>query len=153
MEGTEEIHQGGGPRTRPESSTSSRGRYTPQSSTSSCANSQNRVNTSGRERERERAQDREVERRDVSAQGSLLQERLREKKAARLSERRRSVDVDMPLVDDRIVSASSPIRNGSGIARQSREARPSSSGGRAAGKKGMGVKEMEEVCRILPEFV
>lgn len=82
--------------------------------------------------------------------GSLLQERLREKKAARLSEKRNSMDLDT-LQGDRGGVQSSPVgfRTASRAGRDKDVRRPSSSGKvpgeRVVGKKGMGIKEMEEV--------
>jgi hypothetical protein len=85
--------------------------------------------------------------------GSLLQERLREKKAARLSERRKSMDID--TFQDRGGVQSSPVgfRTASRAGRDRDARRPSSSGKgageRVVGKKGMGIKEMEEVRRCM----
>lgn len=106
------------------------------------------MNSSGREREGEREQHRESDRREISGQ-SLLQERLREKKAARLSERRQSVDTDMGAV-----SMSSPIRDGSGSIRQAREPadRPASSRGRVVSKQSLGIKGMEEASIFIVEL-
>jgi len=116
-------------RTRPESSASSHiGRMTPSSSNSSAANlgSLRNGNTNS----------------NASARGStggasLLQERLRERKveSARQSRRR---SVDMSAAGDRGVQ-SSPVKA------SLREERRPSSGGMGSGK-GLGVKQIEEVC-------
>lgn len=149
----ERVHQVDASRsnTRPPSSASSRGRYTPQSSNGSFAvqqQQQYRANSSGRDSQSDRQQQRDLEQRDNSGP-SLLQERLREKKAARLSERGQSVDADMGAV-----SMSSPIRDTAGTVRQARDSsdRPSSRGGRQISKKGMGIKEMEEVCISVQDY-
>lgn len=83
-----------------------------------------------------------------STTGSLLQERLKEKKAARLSERRQSVSNDTTL-DTRYIKSPSPMRKES-VAGQSKDVKRLSSGGiggseRQTFKNGMGVKEMEQV--------
>jgi len=105
---------------RPESSASSHTRMTPTSSNSSAAHLPSR--------------NQNLSTRAPSGGASLLQERLRERKveSARQS-RRRSVDMDA----ERGIQ-SSPVRG----PREDR--RPSSSGIVAA--KGMGVKQIEEVC-------
>lgn len=90
-------------------------------------------------------QDRAQGNRRESLGASLLQERLKEKKVARSSERRQSTDLDV-LPDDS-GAKSSPQAGAIGRLGRDRERRPSSSGGRPLplGKKGMGLKEMEEV--------
>lgn len=131
---------------RPESSLSSRSKFTPQSSNTSFANLQPR--SQGTSREREWIQDRSQNDRREMQGASLLQERLKEKKAARLSERRRSRDLDV-VVDDNAahVTQSSPVKaTQSARIGSEYDGRPNSSGGRTVSKKGlMGIKEMEEV--------
>ena len=130
-------------RLRPESSASSHSRLTPQSSNNSSANLQNRSQSGVRERGR--LQDGPPGTRRESPGSSLLQERLKEKKVARLSERHQGTDVDVS--HDETGQKSSPqLGAGSRLGRE-RDGRPSSSRGRPLplGKKGMGIKEMEDV--------
>lgn len=110
---------------RPESSLSSHTRMTPSSSNSSAAHLPRTVGT--------------------SSGTSLLQERLRERKAevAARAARRRSTDLSSNM--ERAVQ-SSPVK----AARDMDQRRPSSGG--VVGGKGMGVKQIEEVsvfCRLL----
>lgn len=130
-------------RFRPESSASSHSRLTPQSSNNSSANLPNRSQSGMRERGR--LQDGSPGLRRESPGSSLLQERLKEKKVARLSERHDGAAVDGS--HDEVGQKGSPqLRAGSFLGRD-RDGRPSSSGGRSLplGKKGMGIKEMEDV--------
>ncbi|TGO85860.1 hypothetical protein BPOR_0357g00060 [Botrytis porri] len=85
-----------------------------------------------------------------SGGAAFLQERLRERK---VRDRRLSGDFSGSGVMAREVQ-SSPIHRssggGSGVMREREERRPSSSGvGQPAGKKAMGVKQMEETVSIL----
>jgi hypothetical protein len=94
-------------------------------------------------RERGRLQDGPPGTRRESPGSSLLQERLKEKKVARLSERHQGTEVDVSHDGQK---GSPQLGTGSRLGRE-REGRPSSSGGRSLplGKKGMGIKEMEDV--------
>ncbi|KAI9733800.1 MAG: hypothetical protein M1818_007067 [Claussenomyces sp. TS43310] len=131
---------------RSDSRASTRSRTTAQSSNSSSTNLHTRGY--GDRRDGETAQERRQSERTPA--GSLLQERLKEKKAARLSERKQSVDVDTPL--ERMIQ-SSPVRYGSAGGASVDGRRPSSSGKagveKTIGKKGMGVKEMEQAVSNL----
>ncbi len=154
MDANEEPHiSAAGKVHRPESSASSRSKFTPQSSNTSSANLQ--LRSQGSLRDRERIQDRAQDDRREAQGASLLQERLKEKKAARLSERRRSRDLDV-VVDDNAthVTHSSPSRAGqSARIGMDHDGRPSSSGGRTFTKKGlMGIKEMEEVISCYSDY-
>jgi hypothetical protein len=143
MEAGSDAQVFGVSRLRPESSASSQSRLTPQSSNNSSANLPNRSQSGMRERGR--LQDGPQGTRRESPGSSLLQERLKEKKVARLNERHDGVDVD-GLQDEMGPKGSPQLRAGSRLGR-GRDRRPSSSGGRSLppGKKGMGVKEMEDV--------
>ncbi|PBP15886.1 hypothetical protein BUE80_DR013281, partial [Diplocarpon rosae] len=110
------------PLPRPESSASSITRMTPSSSNSSTAHLPQRV------------QDLSHSARGVSAAGSLLQDRLRERKVESARQRGRSVDLAERTVQ------SSPTKG-------REERRPSSSG--VGPGKGMGVKQMEEAVSTL----
>lgn len=126
---------------RPESSLSGNTRLTPQSSNSSSANLPQRLHTARSDRDRGKGQE--------GGGGSLLQEKLREMKASRLNDRRPSLDLES--LHGIRAAQSSPMTHGSNRLPRDRETlRPGSSGKmageRPAGKKGMGVKEMEEVC-------
>jgi hypothetical protein len=127
---------------RPESSASSHSRFTPQSSNNSSANLQHRRQSGMADRERVQGMAQSSRRESPGA--SLLQERLKEKKVARLSERRQSTNADV-VSDDGM--AKTPHTGAESRSGRDRDGRPSSSGGRPlpAGKKGMGLKEMEEV--------
>lgn len=120
---------------------SSQSRITPQSSNGSATNLQNRANSGlrGRERIHERGQN---DRRE-SPGAILLQERLKEKKAAMLNEHRRSTDVD--VLGEEKSSHGTPRHVSTSRFGKDRDVTPSSNGDRLMGKKGMGVKEMEEV--------
>jgi hypothetical protein len=127
---------------RPGSNASSRSRNTPLSSNGSSTNFHARTQAGRIDDGIQEA----LSSGRLSSSG-LLQERLREKKAAIRKERRRSIDAES-LHEEREVQ-SSPVR-GFSAGRQSHDSRrPSSSGKgateRPAGKKGMGVKEMEGV--------
>jgi len=130
-------------RLRPESSASSHSRLTPQSSNNSSSNLQHR--NQSRVRDRGRLQDGPPGTRRESPGSSLLQERLKEKKVARLSERHQSADADV-LPDEAGAKGSPQLGAGNRLARD-RDGRPGSSAGRSLllGKKPMGLKEMEEV--------
>ncbi len=149
MEQHESSHMStaGRPR-RPESSASSHSRFTPQSSNSSSANLAYR-DPSGRS-ERDRTFDTDRGTAQESSSEAFLRERIREKRATRLSERQIVMDVETRHVD-RVVAQSSPITGGlvSRGARDRDTQRPTSSGKasgeRTVSRKGMGVKEMEEV--------
>ena len=123
---------------RPESrASSSQSRTTPQSSNGSATN-----RTYSGLRDRERVRERGSDRRE-SPGAILLQERLKEKKAAMLNEYRSSTDVEA-LSEDK--SAHNTPRNVStSRSSKDRDVTPSSNGERFMSKKGMGVKEMEEV--------
>jgi hypothetical protein len=127
---------------RPESSASTRSKFSPQSSNSSTnVPYRNR----GGARDGERAQDNDC---CESIGTSFLQELLRERKASRLIDKPRSVDLDVSA-KVRSGPRSSPVRNvSSSRTGRERDGRPSSRGERAAGRKPMGVKEMEEVGMI-----
>lgn len=143
MEANEDAPVSGVGRLRPESGASSHSRFTPQSSNNSSANLQHR-NQSGM-RDRGRLQDGAPGSRRESPGSSLLQERLKEKKVARLSDRHQSADVHV-LPDEAVPKGS--LQSGAGNRpRRDRDTRPGSSGGRplAVSKKGMGLKEMEVV--------
>ena len=143
MEANEDAQVPGVGRLRPESSASSHSRLTPQSSNNSSANLQHRSQSGMRDRGH--LQDGPPGTRRVSPGSSLLQERLKEKKVARLSERHQSADGNM-LPDEAGAKGSPQLGAGNRPARD-REGRPGSSGGRPLplGKKPMGLKEMEEV--------
>jgi hypothetical protein len=144
METKEDAQVSGGGRLRPESSASSHSRFTPQSSNNSSANLQHRSQSGMRDRGR--LQDGGPGTRRESPGSSLLQERLKEKKVARLSERQQSADVD--VVPDETGAKGSPQTGAGNRAGRDRDGRPGSSGGRplTLGKKAMGIKEMEDVC-------
>lgn len=143
MEANEDVQVSAVGRLRPESSASSHSRFTPQSSNNSSANIQHRSQRGMRDRGR--LQDGPPGIRRESPGSSLLQERLKEKKVARLSERHHSAVVDV-LPDEARPKGSPQIGSGNRPGRD-RDGRPGSSGGRplALGKKGMGLKEMEDV--------
>ncbi len=148
MEPHESSHMStaGRPR-RPESSASSHSRFTPQSSNSSSANLAYR-DTSGRS-ERDRNFDTDRGTAQESSSEAFLRERIREKRATRLSERQTVMDIDTRHVD-RIVAQSSPISGLINRGARDRDAQRPTSSGKASGertvsRKGMGVKEMEEV--------
>ena len=125
--GKEEKMEDQSQRSRPESSNSANTRMTPTSSNSSSAHLPARsAGTNGT-------------RAPTSGGASLLQERLRERKveSARQS-RRRSID----LSNGEKGVQSSPVKGSAGRG----EERRSSVGGVTAGKGGMGIKQMEEVC-------
>lgn len=96
--------------------------------------------------DRERVQDRTSNSQRESPGASLLQERLKEKKVARLSERHQITDVEVAPDNGISKILQTGVRPGSRPGRD-RDGRPSSSGGRPLplGKKGMGLKEMEDV--------
>lgn len=144
MEGLDIEHDISGRVRRPGSSTSSQSKITSQSSNSSSTKLNYRNQISRRE-----GQVQDQIHHNHTPTGSFLQERLREKKAYLMNERRNSGDIDA-LYEDRVVR-SSPVRQES-LTGQSRDRdvrRPSSSGKaggeRANGRKSLGVKEMEEV--------
>ncbi len=88
-----------------------------------------------------------------SSGSSLLQERLKEKKVARLSERQQYADIDVS--PDGTGTKGSPQIGAGNRAGKDRDGRPSSSGGRLLplGKKGMGIKEMEDVSAYLLPYI
>jgi len=143
MEATEDAQVSSVGRLRPESSASSHSRLTPQSSNNSSANLQHRSQSGMRDRGR--LQDGPSGSRRESPGSSLLQERLKEKKVTRLGERHQSADTD--VLPDEIGPKGSPQIGAGNRPGRDRDGRPGSSGGRplALGKKGMGLKEMEEV--------
>jgi hypothetical protein len=143
MEVNEDMPMFGVGRLRPQSSASSHSRFTPQSSSNSSANLQHRSQNGMRDRGR--LQDGAPGTRRESPGSSLLQERLKEKKVARLSERRQSADIDM--LPDEPGPKGSPQPGAGNRPGRDRDRRPGSSGGRPlpVGKKGMGLKEMEVV--------
>ena len=107
-------------------------------------NLQNRSHSGLRERERihERAQS---DRRE-SPGAILLQERLKEKKAAMLNEHRRSTDAE--VLGEEKGCYGTPRQVSTSRFGKDRDVTPSSNGDRLIGKKGMGVKEMEEVNNL-----
>jgi hypothetical protein len=128
------------------SNTSSHHRYTPESSNSSSSNLQHRLQSVKTDRARMHIKDQSTHGQD-GITGSLLQERLREKKAAMLQDRRQSIEVSS-LRSQRLEAQSSPITSSSRGSRDRDLQRANSSeriSDRPAGKKGMGAKEMEEV--------
>lgn len=149
METHEDFHRVATGRCRADSPTSLR--FTPQSSNSSSANLPHLKHTIRSDRDRIRDREHSGNGQGL-ASGSLLQERLREKKAARLSEQQKSMDV-ASLCDEKTGPQISSVSHGlpSQTAKDPDFQRPSSgnktAGERAAGKKNMGLKEMEEVIQ------
>lgn len=140
MDINEDNRSSSGGRTyRPESRASSNSRLTPQSSNNSSTNLQYRSQIGLRDRERN--QERTPSDRRDSPGALLLQERLREKKAALKNERRSNGD---ELEDDSTLR-SSPMNSSIGRSGRDRDRIPSATGERPLSKKGMGVKDMEEV--------
>jgi hypothetical protein len=100
-------------------------------------------NASTKLRDRERTHEKGQSDRRDSPGAILLQERLKEKKAAMFSEHRRSIDVEA-LGDER-GPYGTPRNASTSRSGRDRDVTQGSNGERLAGKKGMGVKEMEEV--------